>query len=175
MTAWILVESMFGNSRTIADRIAEGIAETMPAVVHEISEAPTEIPADVSLLVVGGPTHAFSMTRRATREDALKRGATASVKRGVREWLDRLSCADPHLAAASFDTRVHQPFVPGSAARAITRRLLKEGATVIAAPISFHVADVQGPLLDGEEERAIAFGRQLASDLARRGLWRQAG
>jgi hypothetical protein len=122
------------------------------------------------LLVVGGPTHAFGMSREATREDAVKRGAPADATIGVRDWLDRMTVGRRGLPAVSFDTKIDKRFVPGSAARAIARRLRQAGCTVIEAPVSFYVKDVEGPLGEGEERRAREFGQITVRDLERRGL-----
>src|SRR5881296_856290 len=103
MTALIVVESMFGNTRRIAEKIAAGIESAMPVVICEVAEAPPEIAETVSLLVVGGPTHAFGMSRAATRADAVKRGAAADASSGVRDWLERLKIARPGQPAVCFD------------------------------------------------------------------------
>lgn len=61
MRALVVYESMFGNTEEVARAIGEGIAASMHADVVEVGAAPDTVPADVILLVVGGPTHAFSM------------------------------------------------------------------------------------------------------------------
>ena len=89
MTTLVVHESMFGNTRTIAMAIAEALPR--PVVVTCVAEAPHPLPAHVDLLVVGGPTHAFSMSRSTTRHDAVAQGAaTADEERGIREWLGDL-------------------------------------------------------------------------------------
>ena len=46
---------------------------------------------EYDLVVVGGPTHAFSMTRATTRETAAKEHGAAHVPaRGTREWIGEL-------------------------------------------------------------------------------------
>ena len=54
-----------GDARDIAQAIAAGAAESVPATAVEVSEAPDAIPDDVTLLVVGTPTHAFGLPGRA--------------------------------------------------------------------------------------------------------------
>ena len=50
--------------------------------------APARLPDDLALLVVGAPTHAFSMSRPSTRLDAVRQGADAQrAAWGMREWL----------------------------------------------------------------------------------------
>src|SRR5687767_15013357 len=106
MRALVVYESMFGNTETIARAIGEGIEASMHADVVEVGAAPDTVPADVTLLVVGGPTHAFSMSRPTTRRDAAQRvTAVVSRGRGIREWLAELRSAMPSAGATTFDTR----------------------------------------------------------------------
>lgn len=163
----VVFESMYGNTEAVARAIAEGIAAHVPVEVVEVGAAPAEPGEDVALLVVGGPTHAFGMTRPATRQDAAAKAGRATVSQGpgVREWLESLRDR-PGTVGAAFDTRVVRPRVPGSAARAIARRLHRRGLTVGDAPHTFWVAGSEGPLLDGELERARAWGAALAAEVA---------
>ena len=129
MKALIVYESMFGNTRCVAEAIAAGMSDTLAVEVVEAATAPGILPSDVDLLVVGGPTHAFGLSRPATRRSASQwRGSSVtSIETGVREWLDRLAPVDRPVDVATFDTRVHWPPVPGSAARAAMRVLRAEG------------------------------------------------
>jgi flavodoxin len=56
MSSLVVYESMWGNTKTVAEAVAEGIGRDV-AVVH-VADAPVLVPSDVDLLVVGGPTHA---------------------------------------------------------------------------------------------------------------------
>jgi hypothetical protein len=124
----------------------------------------------VTLLVVGGPTHAFGMSRESTREDARRRGSTAEIAMGVREWIESASISQSRLPVVCFDTRVDRQFVPGSAAKAMARRLRRLGCYPMEAPVTFYVDDVVGPLTYGEADRAFAYGQMVARDFERRGL-----
>src|SRR6188472_2874693 len=87
MSALVVVESMWGNTRAVAEAVARGLGEEVEVV--EVQDAPTPLPDNVDLLVVGGPTHAFAMSRSTTRHDAVERGARgADEAHGIREWLD---------------------------------------------------------------------------------------
>ena len=96
MKALVVYESLWGNTEKVARAVAAGLAETAEVAVADVGERP-ELSADLDLLVAGGPTHAFSMTRTSTREDAVRQGAThhpAAV--GLREWLAQLPEDGPH-------------------------------------------------------------------------------
>ena len=165
MRALVVVESSFGNSRAVAEAVAEGLAEELGSVeVRSVGTVPTEL-AGIDLLVVGGPTHAFGMSRDQTRADAVRQGATAETSApGIREWLAGL---DPpaRLTVATFDTRVATVrHLPGSAARGAARALRRHGCVLLARPESFFVVDTTGPLVDGELARAREWGAGLARD-----------
>jgi|GEM_PF-1333241 len=74
-----------------------------------------------------------------------------------------------HAAAAAFGTRFDKPaWLTGSAAKQIARRLRGKGYPVTGTR-SFFVQTTGGPLADGERERAVAWGRELAAKLTGRG------
>lgn len=164
MRALVVYESMFGNTRAIATAVARGLAPRIGVEVVEVGAAPSDLSDAVGLLVVGGPTHAFSMSRVQTRANAVEQGAPAAdaVDVGMREWLDGLGAPAARIVAATFDTRVDRRFLPGSAARVAARRLRRMGFAVVDEVASFYVGDVPGPLEDGEEERAERWGEHLA-------------
>ena len=163
MRALVVFESLWGNTEQVARAVAAGLGESAEVEVVDVREAPA-LPDDVDLVVAGGPTHAFSMTRASTRADAVKQGAPHGTgEPGLREWLE----AQPrtgHHRIATFDTRVTKVHrLPGSAARSAARSARKHGYTVATEPTSFYVDDMAGPLADGELERATAWGRELAT------------
>ena len=79
-------ESMFGNTEQIANAVAAGLGESVDVQVTEVADAPTDPGPDVALIVAGGPTHAFSMSRENTRADAISKGAPEGEREfGLRE------------------------------------------------------------------------------------------
>jgi hypothetical protein len=105
------------------------------------------------------------MSRPSTRHDAHERGAEPGHEGpGIREWLATLPTDNASTAVATFDTRAEQVRrLPGSAARAAARFVARHRLGRMVATESFYVQDAPGPLLDGELERARAWGRALAS------------
>lgn len=164
MRALVVYESMFGNSETVARAIAEGLrAARLEVELLNAATAAAPYGDLVELLVVGGPTHAFSMTRHNTREDAVRQGGAAEAAgAGIREWIDHLHKGPHSEVVATFDTRVDKVrHLPGSAAKSAAKALRKMGYRRLVASESFYVDDVGGPLLAGEEERARAWGERL--------------
>jgi hypothetical protein len=168
MRALVVYESMFGNTEAVAQAIAGGILESMGVELVEVGGAPAVVPQDVTLLVVGGPTHAFGMSRPASRLEAARHvSAVISLERGIREWLEDLPVRTTATLATVFDTRALSR-VTGSAARAASRRLDRLDYPLVAPPESFRVTRVAGPLVDGELDRARAWGKALGAAVAAR-------
>lgn len=106
------------------------------------------------------------MTRRAIEaaaKEAEKEGhpLESEPTPAMRSFLGRL----PEVGggtAACFDTRFDKsPLLTGSAAKAIAKKLGRLGYELVAPPESFFVVDSEGPLTDGELERARAWGASL--------------
>jgi hypothetical protein len=165
VTALVLYESMFGNTRRIAEAIGDGLAEVTDVRVDLVS-AVADPTAD--LVVIGAPTHAHSLPRPSSRQDAAG-WARESEQRfafepdaaapGVREWLDALTQAP--AAWAAFGTRVDIPrILSGDASAAIEKRLRHLGSHAIAPSASFLVT-FDNELVDGELDRAREWGRSL--------------
>ena len=166
--ALVVYESVFGDARTIAHAVADGLSVSVPTDVLAASDAPSEVGPDIGLLVVGGPNHAFGMPRQATREGAVKQyGADiADPGTGLHEWLETVRLPTSGMPAAAFDTRAGgHPLLArmDHAARTEEKLLGKLGATVLAPAEHFFVADTTGPLVDGEVDRARRWGATLAT------------
>jgi hypothetical protein len=164
MRAVVVFESMFGNTKTIAEAVADGLSGYLPVDLVEVGSAPQVFAEDVALLVVGGPTHAFGMSRPETRRNALVEAGRdmEAARTGLREWLAGLRFTLTGTAVATFDTRIHRPHLPGSAAHAAERRLRQRGFRVVTRAQSFYVKGTDGPLLDGEALRAHRWAEQVA-------------
>jgi hypothetical protein len=169
-TALVVWESMFGNTRAVAEAVADGLRTGgMDAQPSPVSRCPEIDMTGVDLLVVGGPTHVRGMSRPRTRTAAVEKAAEPDSGRhlesgatgpGLREWLESKQTGSG--AAAAFDTRMSAPaYLTGHASEGIRTLLRRAGRTMIAAPESFLLTrdDV---LRDGELDRARGWGRLLA-------------
>jgi hypothetical protein len=171
--ALVVYESLFGDARAIAQAVADGLSATLPADVVAAADAPADIGPDVSLLVVGGPNHAFGMPRPSTRGSAIEQhGADIpDTGTGLHEWLDTVRVGVRGTPAAAFDTRSSgHPMLTrmDHASRTEEKLLGKLGTQLVAPAEHYYVADTKGPLVEGEEERARAWGRTLGGLLAAR-------
>ena len=163
MRAIIVYESIWGNTQDVARAIAGALEPTMDVELIDAQDAPHNVDG-YDLIIVGGPTHAFSMSRPATREAALNQNCPSPVRsRGIREWIHELRSASSLAPVATFDTRADSPRLPGSAARAARHELRLLGFAAEARPISFYVHGYDGPLLEGELARAAAWAQGLVT------------
>ena len=173
MKAVIVYESMYGNTHAIADHIGEGLRSSMEVATVTPGPAVGALLADADLVVVGGPTHVHGMTSKKSREaavDAVEKRDDVELdptvpEEGLRDWFHDLPKASGTPSAA-FDTRIDAaPALTGRASKGIARRLHKHGFEVVVDPESFLV-DKHDQLLEGEVERARAWGATLAAQLA---------
>ncbi|HEY9478013.1 MAG TPA: flavodoxin domain-containing protein [Microbacteriaceae bacterium] len=153
MRALVVYESLWGNTEQVARAIATEFGLVMPVDIVDSDAAPDTVDA-YDFVAVGGPTHAFSMSRLSTRREAVgQHGAPGAPERGIREWLAGLGATSRRSRAITFDTRVNAPRLPGSAAKAAKYELRSLGLEVVASK-TFRVHGYGGPLIDGELERA---------------------
>jgi len=169
MQAVVVYESMFGNTRRVADAIAEGLSELGTVTVVPVGKANVETIIAADLVVVGGPTHAHGMSRPTTREDASRMASEAeseltlepdATAMGVREWIEALGPL-PRLYAA-FDTRADAfKWLTGSAARQISRAMRSGRRREVAPAATFLAPDNDTDL--SEIDRAREWGRAVGT------------
>jgi flavodoxin len=150
MESLVVYDSQFGNTKTVAHAIADGLRSHGAVRIFGLDKLLPNDLGTVDLLLVGGPTQAHGISAR------------------MRQFLDVLETAPGTcMVAVTFDTRLRMPaLVSGSAAKAIARRLRRRGVRLFAAPESFFVTR-QGPELEqGEIDRATAWARRLVNSLA---------
>jgi protein involved in ribonucleotide reduction len=174
MKAIVVYESMYGNTRHIAQAIAEGLRASIDAEVVPVDAAGAVDVTELQLVVVGAPTHAWSLSRRGTREAAAKQIinnsdrhiAAGAVASGVREWMRGLQL-EGRCFSAAFDTRLDRPkLFTGSAVRAIERGLVAAGFAKYGPSQSFRVRGTMGPLAFGEIERARNWGEDIGHTIS---------
>jgi hypothetical protein len=172
MSAVVVYESMFGNTRKVAEAIARGLGTQLEPVVVPSSKATPESVGGAGLVVVGGPTHMHSMSRGASRrmagEVAAKPDSGVTLEPdaagdGLREWFASLGDIDAECAA--FDTRLpgHATFT-GSASKRIDQLLRRHGGRPASRPGSFIVAK-DNTIAPEELARAEQWGAELARNM----------
>ncbi len=156
MNALIVYDSAYGNTEQIAQAIGRGLEAGAEVKALQVTDVKPQHLTGLTLLVVGSPTQKFSPLPPIT---AFLKGIPANGLTGVR--------------VAAFDTRMTPEEVEririlaffvrlfGYAAEPIAKRLQKKGGQPVAQPVGFFVGGTEGPLIDGELERATDWGRQL--------------
>lgn len=167
LKALVVYESMFGSTQDVAAAVADGLrAEGFLTELVDVRSAPPARDAGFDLLVVGAPTHAFSLSRPSTRQDAVRQGASPELAgTGVREWIGAMGPrAESHgRAAAAFDTRVTRVrSLPKAASTRASHLLARRGYHLVSRPTPFLVHDVKGPLVAGELDHAVSWAREVA-------------
>lgn len=166
MDAVVVYESIYGDTREVAEAVAEGLGGVR---VVPVSVARAEA-RDAELLIVGGPTHIHGLATEHSRRTGIEAAKKhpefhvepeAGEPPGLRAWLADLPATEGRFAAA-FDTRLDKSvWMTGSASRGIAKRLREHGYEVIGTD-SFLVEAAEGPLQVGELDRARAWGAWLA-------------
>lgn len=155
----IVYESLFGNTRALAEEMASALEPAHQVGVLAAAGVTEGIVAAADLIVVGAPTHVHGLSRDSTRRSTMKQGVPAetATARGVREMLASLP-RNHGTAAAAFDTKAKGPrWLVGAASKPIAQHLRRLGFRLVARPESFVVVATAGPLRDGERERARAW------------------
>lgn len=148
----VIYDSVFGNTAKVAEAIGESLGDTLVIKVSEVSESDLE---NLKILFVGSPTRAFRPTP-----------ATMSFIKGLGP--NALS----GVKAAAFDTRIpidqtESAFLKvlinlfGYADKIIAKALPKAGADLALESNGFGVSGTEGPLIEGELERAQDWARKI--------------
>mgnify|MGYP001814035098 CR=1 FL=1 len=147
MNALVVSHSQFGNTQQVAAAIAgvfqgAGAARTMRA--SQVAEADLQ---DVDLVVMGTPTHKMNLPE---------------AVRPVFEGLPKRSLRGVPIAAFDTSYKMSAFLARFTAAKRIDRKLRKLGGKRLVSPETFHVQDNhEGPLYDGELERAKAWAESI--------------
>jgi flavodoxin len=146
MKALIVYDSVYGNTEKIARAIAGVLTPSGEVKVLRAGEAnPSELKS-VDLLIVGSPTQGGKPTK------------------AIQDFLNKLlEPAIKGIDVAAFDTRFSTKLVGifGYAAGKIADSLKRKGGTLILPPEAFFVKSREGPLKDGELERAAAWAKRI--------------
>ncbi len=144
MKTLIVYDSTYGNTEKIARAIGDAIGGDARVVRAGGASLPGKESCD--LLVVGSPTL----------------GGRASPD--IQGFLDRLpDSVVKGMKLAAFDTRFSTRWVGifGYAAGKIASKLKEKGGNLVAPPEGFFVKGKEGPLKDGELERAAGWAKGL--------------
>ncbi len=146
MNALVVYFSKFGNTQKVAEAIAEALETAGSSRALSLEQLTASDMSDVDLIVMGSPTHRMNLPE------------------GVRPMLEalpkRILRGTP---AAAFDTsyKMSAFLARFTASKKLAQKLRKLGGRRIVPPETFHVVEREGPLYDGEIERARAWAKMI--------------
>jgi len=147
MKVFIVYDSVYGNTEKIANAI--GSAITGDVEVLHVSKVNLSELKTIDLLIIGSPTQGGRPTP------------------AIQDFLNKIP--EPSLQGiniAVFDTRMSTKFVGifGYAAGRIASSLKGKGSTLAVPTEGFFIKGTQGPLKEGELERAAAWAKGIAEN-----------
>ncbi|MFW6313549.1 MAG: flavodoxin family protein [Spirochaetota bacterium] len=157
MKSLVVYDSVFGNTEEIARAIAGVLASAGEVKAARVADVESRDLDGVDLLVVGSPTRAFRATPATM---AFVKGLPPRSLAGVRvaAFDTRVDVAKVESKALTFMVKLF-----GYAAAPIAKQLEKRGGLRAAVPTGFFVSDKEGPMAEGERDRAEAWARTLTT------------
>ncbi|UCF60653.1 MAG: flavodoxin family protein [Anaerolineaceae bacterium] len=154
MNTLVVYFSKFGHTRMVAESIAEGLESVGPVRLLSSDQLADTDLEDVDLVVMGSPTHRMNLPEavRPIFERLPKR-----ILRGV--------------PVAAFDTSYKMSSILArfTAAKKLAQKLRKLGGKRVVPPETFYVEGREGPLYEGEIERARDWARTILDRLDGKG------
>ena len=159
MKGLIVYDSLYGNTEKIALAIGEALGNREEFTIMRVGNVQPDQFADLDLLIIGSPTQRFQPTPAISN---LLKGIPKNGLKGVKvtafdtrlteEWINKT----PVLA---FFVRLFGP--SAYAAKSMADKLKKKGGKLITPPDGFYVEGTEGPLVQGELERAASWAKQI--------------
>lgn len=150
MNALIVYFSKFGNTQKIAEAIAERLRSEGSVRVMRMDQLTTSDFNEIGLVVMGSPTHRMNLPE---------------AVRPVFETLPRRILRGTPVAAFDTSYKMSGWLARFTAAPRLARKLRKLGGKRIVPPETFHVVEKEGPLYEGEIERAKAWANSIIEQL----------
>ena len=151
MNALIVYFSKFGNTRKVAEAVAEALQSQGSVSLVPAEGLSLDLLREVDLVVAGSPTHRMNLPEPYR---LILKGLPRRALRGK--------------AVAAFDTSYKMsPWLARfTASHRLASGLRRLGGRMITGPMTFHVDGREGPLSDHELERAIGWGEELSRALS---------
>ena len=153
MKVLVIYDSVFGNTEQIALAISNSLGSKENVETFRVSDIKPEKLIGLDLLIVGSPTRAFKPTKAIT--NFLKKIPSKGLK-GV-----KVAAFDTRISTTDVNSRLLNLLMKvfGYAAKPIADKLEKKGGNLIIPPEGFFVKGSEGPLKDGELERAADWAK----------------
>jgi flavodoxin I len=148
MKILIIYDSVFGNTEKIAISIAKVLSKKHLVEALKITVITEKELSNAALVIIGSPTRGFKATKPINEFIA---GLSANTLDGI-----NVCVFDTRIRAEKIKQSLFRYIVKkgGYAAEKITKMLKKKNLKIIFPPEAFYVLDSEGPLEQGEIERA---------------------
>jgi flavodoxin len=156
MNILIIYDSVFGNTERVALAMQKSLGETHSVSAIRPDAFSMKMLEELDVLVVGSPTRAFRPTKPIV--DLLKGLPSDALAQGI-----HTAAFDTRSALEKIDSKILKFMVSvmGYASPKIDKLLTRHGGTQLANPSGFLVDDSEGPLHEGELERAGTWIKEL--------------
>ena len=160
MKTLIVYDSVFGNTEKIAQAISNSLGSKEKVETLRVSDVKPEQLIGLELMIVGSPTRVFKPTKAIMY--FLNRRIPLNSLKGV-----KVAAFDTRISTTDVNSRLLNILVKlfGYAAKPIAYKLEKKGGSLIIPPEGFFVIDSEGPLKDGELERAVDWAKIIMKTL----------
>jgi flavodoxin len=150
MDTLVVYFSTFGNTRQVANAIAEVFAASGSVRAISMEQLTASDLQKAGLVVMGCPTHRMNLPEAV-------RPIFGTLPRHILR----------HTPVAAFDTSYEMSawLARFTAGRKLAQKLRKLGGKRIVPPETFYVVDKEGPLREGEIERAKAWAASIRERL----------
>ena len=156
MNVVIVYDSVFGNTKKIAEAIGSAIGES--AEILNVNQFKIDNLKAIDLLFVGSPTRAFKPTKN------------------IANFIKIIKKKKPQLKVACFDTRIHvsdkDPWILrklekrfGYATDSMIKALSNSAKITLYDPNWFFVGGTEGPLSNEELDKAAKWANQILQKL----------
>lgn len=147
--AIIVYESKYGNTKLVAETIAEGMRQVtgIEVVVSELNNVDTEALAEFDAILIGSPNHIGNATR------------------GIRKFIDKLGKLKLEgKQVAVFDTYIEKEYE--KAMKKMEQQISKKAPNLKVTPgLSIRVEGMRGPVSQSELPKCKEFGTRIAKQL----------
>jgi flavodoxin len=155
MKTLVIYDTFFSNTEKIAQAIGKGLGTEKEVSVVKVDAVKPEMLDGLDFLIVGSPTRAFSPTPASkTFIRKLSTNQLSGVK--VTAFDTRLPINEKTPGILRFLAGIF-----GYADKPLLDELKKKGGIQVVPTEGFMVTDSEGPLAEGELERAAAWGKEI--------------
>ncbi len=147
---FVFYDTKYGNTKLVAEKIVEGMKEVegIEATISDVEKTDSKRAADYDAILIGSPNH------------------FGGPVRGIKRFIDKLGKLDLKAKwVAVFDTYLGGDFE--KAVKKMEKRINEKvpRLKLIAPGLSIKVADMKGPIVDGELPKCKEFGKRIADQL----------